>query len=137
MGRTGITYAAAHLLLESKSGLITHVIAKVKGCRKNEQLSGVSQFLLPYFFKLNIFMAILIKYQKNNHYSKLLLSTYFCLEPPQSRYDRRKSVCAEAYNPDDDDSDEEQVVSCVIYLKVLIVYVIKGQIVLFHLYFKS
>ncbi|XP_012554671.1 cAMP-dependent protein kinase type II regulatory subunit isoform X1 [Hydra vulgaris] len=30
-------------------------------------------------------------------------------EPPQHRYDRRKSVCAEAYNPDDDDSDEEQV----------------------------
>jgi len=29
-------------------------------------------------------------------------------EPPKSRYARRQSVCAEAYNPDDDDSDDDQ-----------------------------
>lgn len=32
------------------------------------------------------------------------------IEPPKNRYARRQSVCAEAYNPDESDDDEEQLV---------------------------
>ena len=38
------------------------------------------------------------------------LKLIFFAEPPQSRYARRQSVCAEAYNPDESDDDDEQMV---------------------------
>ncbi len=38
----------------------------------------------------------------------------FFLEPPKNRFQRRKSVAAERYNPSDDEDDSEKV--CVVYI---------------------